>query len=100
MRLLSRRNAFVNAHCSLAEESGGAERATRRGGRCKCPASEAVRRSGADSTPSIVALTQHALPRDRPLRQSDRPWAPDDGKRDLAQLRALDPMPVLGDAGV
>eukprot|EP01046_Picozoa_sp_COSAG06_P088912 COSAG06_NODE_35312_length_461_cov_1.715470_1_plen_58_part_10 len=24
--------------------------------------------------------------------------APDDGKRDLAQLRALDPMPVLGDA--
>ena len=24
----------------------------------------------------------------------------DDGKRDLAQLRALDPMPVLGDAGV
>ena len=30
----------------------------------------------------------------------DRPWAPDDGKRDLAQLRALDPMPVLGGAGV
>ena len=25
---------------------------------------------------------------------------PDDGKRDLPQLRALDPMPVLGDAGV
>ena len=43
---------------------------------------------------------QHSLPRDRPLRQSDRPWSPDDGKRDLAQLRALDPMPVLGDAGV
>ena len=46
------------------------------------------------------ASAQHALPRDRPLRQSDRPWAPDDGKRDLAQLRALDPMPVLGDVGV
>ena len=43
---------------------------------------------------------QHALPRNRSGRQSDRPWAPDDGKRDLAQLRALDPMPVLGDAGV
>jgi hypothetical protein len=32
--------------------------------------------------------------------QSDRPRPPDDGKRDLPQLRALDPMPVLGDAGV
>jgi hypothetical protein len=32
--------------------------------------------------------------------QSDRPRSPDDGKRDLPQLRALDPMPVLGDAGV
>ena len=42
----------------------------------------------------------HCPGRDRPLRQSDRPWSPDDGKRDLAQLRALDPMPVLGDAGV
>ena len=42
----------------------------------------------------------HSLPRDRHLLQSDRPWAPDDGKRDLAQLRALDPVPVLGDAGV
>ena len=48
----------------------------------------------------VCARAQHSLPRDRPLRQSDRPWAPDDGKRDLAQLRALDPMPVLGDAGV
>eukprot|EP01046_Picozoa_sp_COSAG06_P045890 COSAG06_NODE_6413_length_2944_cov_2.117047_1_plen_124_part_10 len=45
-------------------------------------------------------LAQHSLPRDRDLRQSDRPWAPDDGKRDLPQLRALDPMPVLGDVGV
>ena len=44
--------------------------------------------------------SQHALPRDRQLRQSDRPWSPDDGKRGLPQLRALDPMPVLGGAGV
>ena len=44
--------------------------------------------------------SMHILPRDRDLLQSDRPWSPDDGKRDLAQLRALDPMPVLGDAGV
>ena len=43
---------------------------------------------------------QHALPRDRQLGQSDRPWSPDDGKRGLPQLRALDPMPVLGGAGV
>ena len=47
-----------------------------------------------------AAHAQHSLPRDRQLTQSDRPWSPDDGKRDLAQLRALDPMPVLGDAGV
>ena len=45
-------------------------------------------------------IAQHSLPRDRPLRQSDRPWSPDDGKRDLPQLRALDPMPALGDVGV
>ena len=43
---------------------------------------------------------QHALPRDRQLRQSDRPRSPDDGKRYLPQLRALDPMPVLGGTGV
>ena len=47
-----------------------------------------------------VRYTQHALPRDRQLGQSDRPWSPDDGKRGLPQLRALDPMPVLGGAGV
>ena len=47
-----------------------------------------------------LSTAQHALPRDRQLLQSDRPWSPDDGKRDLPQLRALDPMPVLGDAGV
>ena len=45
-------------------------------------------------------IAQHALPRDRQLMQSDRPWSPDDGKRGLPQLRALDPMPVLGGAGV
>ena len=44
-------------------------------------------------------MAQHALPRDRQLGQSDRPWSPDDGKRGLPQLRALDPMPVLGGAG-
>ena len=47
----------------------------------------------------IPRTAQHALPRDRPLRQSDRPRSPDDGKRGLPQLRALDPMPVLGGAG-
>ena len=49
---------------------------------------------------TCMAHAQHALPRDRPLRQSDRPRSPDDGKRYLPQLRALDPMPVLGGAGV
>jgi len=44
-------------------------------------------------------VAQHALPRDRQLGQSDRPRSPDDGKRGLPQLRALDPMPVLGGAG-
>ena len=47
----------------------------------------------------VQPLTQHALPRDRQLLQSDRPRSPDDGKRGLPQLRALDPMPVLGGAG-
>jgi hypothetical protein len=58
----------------------------------------ASRRSTRFQAPTAVA--QHALPRNRSGAQSDRPWAPDDGKRDLAQLRALDPMPVLGGAGV
>ena len=49
--------------------------------------------------PDLTVLTQHALPRDRQLGQSDRPRSPDDGKRGLPQLRALDPMPVLGGAG-
>ena len=48
----------------------------------------------------ISSTAQHALPRDRQLLQSDRPRSPDDGKRYLPQLRALDPMPVLGGVGV
>ena len=58
---------------------------------------------GISECPAVLLLrarAQHSLPRNRSGGQSDRPWAPDDGKRDLAQLRALDPMPVLGDAGV
>ena len=60
----------------------------------------AVPSSGWLSVRRMEQNAQHALPRNRSGGQSDRPWAPDDGKRDLAQLRALDPMPVLGDAGV
>ena len=53
-----------------------------------------------ENAPARPRGAQHALPRDRQLMQSDRPRSPDDGKRGLPQLRALDPMPVLGGAGV